>query len=379
MRSRAYAAGLFGALVSALIQPALAAPPGEDAEDIRELKLKDWQPRSMLKVKTTRVDKPAFPVFDVHNHLRRGLESKESVARMLAEMDAAGVRTVVHLDGMWGDELKRALDLLDNAHPGRFCTFARINFTGIDDPDWGERTARQLEESFQAGAKGLKFHKDLGLGVRYKDGRLMRVDDPKLNGVWQVCAKHNKPIVIHTSDPAAFFTPLDRYNERWHELNQHPDWLFADRSRFPTREELREQFTRTIAANPRTTFIGAHVASEAEDLALVSAWLDKYPNLYVDVCARINELGRQPYTARRFLIKYQDRVLFGTDTFPRREAFRIYYRFFETDDEYFDSRESHHLQGFWMIYGVYLPRDVLEKIYWKNAERLVLNLSAAGR
>lgn len=350
-------------------QQAAPAVPAEG--DIRELKLKDWHPQSMLRVKETQLEKAAFPVFDAHNHLRRGLTDKDSVARMLAEMDAAGVRTVVHLDGMWGDELKRILDLLDHAHPERFCTFARVNFDGIDDAHWADREARQLEESFKAGAKGLKLHKDLGLGHRYKDGKLVPVDDPKLDGVWEVCAKYKKAVTIHSSDPIAFFTPLDNKNERWHELNQNPDWLFADRKLYPTCEVLWDQLIHVVEKHAQTTFIGAHIIV-AEDLALVSKWLDKYPNLNVDMCARINELGRQPYTARRFLTKYQDRVVFGTDTFPNRESYRIYWRFFETDDEYFDCQKSHHLQGFWMIYGVYLPKEVLEKIYLKNAERLIL-------
>lgn len=349
--------------------PVAAAAPAEG--DIRELKLKDWKPESKLRVKATRLEKPMVPAFDAHSHLRRGCKDKDTVAAMLAEMDAAGVRTVVHLDGMWGDELKRTIELLEGTHPGRFCTFARVNFEGIDDADWADRTAKQLEESFRAGAKGVKIHKTLGLGHRYKNGKLVPVDDPKLDPAWEVCAQYKKAITIHSTDPVAFFSPLDNKNERWHELNQHPDWLFADKSKYPDWNVPCEQLMHMVEKHPKTTFIGAHVIV-AEDLELVGKWLDKYPNLNVDMCARISELGRQPYTARRFLMKYQDRVLFGTDTFPDREAYRIYYRFFETDDEYFECAASHHLQGFWMIYGVYLPKEVLEKIYYKNADRLIL-------
>jgi predicted TIM-barrel fold metal-dependent hydrolase len=176
--------------------------------------------------------------------------------------------------------------------------------------------------------------------------------------------------MIHTADPAAFFTPLDRFNERWHELNEHPAWLFYG-EKFPPREQLMAQLEHVVARQPRTTFIGAHFGNNVEDLATVGRWLEQYPNFVVDIDARISELGRQPYTARKFFLKYQDRILFGTDTTPRREAFRIYYRFLETDDEYFDCSASHHLQGFWMIYGIYLPREVLEKVYYKNAERIL--------
>lgn len=352
---------------------ASAALAQEAKEDIRQLKLKDWKPKSMLKVKETKVDKPAFPAIDVHNHLGAGKQTltADRVASYLTEMNEAGVRTIVNLDGGWGDRLKETLAALDEAHPDRFLTFAQIDFTGIDDADWGEREARRLEESFKAGAMGLKFHKSLGLSYRYKNKQLMRVDDPKLDAVFEMCAKHQRPVMLHTADPAAFFTPLDSFNERWHELNEHPNWLFFGEP-FPKREELLEQFTNVIEKHPKTTFIGAHFGNNVEDLAMVGQWLDAYPNLYVDIDARISELGRQPYTARKFFLKYQDRIMFGTDTTPRREAFRIYYRFLETDDEYFDCAESHHLQGFWMIYGVFLPMEVLEKIYFKNAEKVLL-------
>ena len=176
--------------------------------------------------------------------------------------------------------------------------------------------------------------------------------------------------MIHVSDPAAFFTPLDRFNERWHELNEHPNWLFFG-DKFPKQEEILAQLHRVIERHPKTTFVNTHFGNNAEDLAAVSEKLDKYPNMMVDFDARISELGRAPYSARRFFVKYQDRILFGTDTTPRRDAFRIYYRFLETDDEYFNCAASHHLQGFWMIYGLYLPDDVLEKIYHKNAERVL--------
>jgi predicted TIM-barrel fold metal-dependent hydrolase len=177
--------------------------------------------------------------------------------------------------------------------------------------------------------------------------------------------------MIHTGDPVAFVTALDGNNERWHELNQHPDWLWYGQD-YPPLMDLLDGFIRAVAKHPKTTFIGAHLDNYAEDLATVGKWLDKYPNLMCSIDARISELGRQPYTARKFLIKYQDRVLFGTDTTPNdRESYRIYYRFLETDDEYFDCQKSHHLQGYWMIYGVFLPKDVLEKIYCKNAERLL--------
>ena len=351
---------------------ARAQPP---TGDIKDLKLKDWEPRSMLVTKVTEVSKPAFPVIDVHNHLGGGAAvlTPQRVRRYLDEMDAAGVRAVVNLDGGWDTRLKETLAALDEAHPGRFLTYALVNFEGIDDPGWSDREAQRLEAGFRAGAKGLKFHKTFGLGHRYKDGRLVPVDDPKLDPIWRLCARYKRPVEIHTADPGAFFTPLDRHNERWHELNEHPDWLFHG-GRFPKRPELHAQRNRVIARHPDTTFICAHMANDAEDLSTLAQWLDTYPNMYVDIDARIAELGRQPYSARRFLIKYQDRVMFGTDTVPSRDAYRMYYRFLETDDEYFDPARGHHRQGFWMIYGIFLPNDVLEKLYFHNAERLLVGL-----
>jgi len=348
---------------------------GKAGEDIRELKLRDWLPKTMIATKTTTVEKPAFPVVDVHNHLGGGaaMLTPDRVNRYLAEMDAASVRTVVNLDGGWDERLKETVAALDKAHPGRFLTYALIDFEGIDSPEWSDREAKRLEASFNAGAKGLKFHKTFGLTFRYKDGRYVPVDDPKLDPIWKVCARFKRPVEIHTGDPGAFFTPLDRYNERWHELNDHPDWLFAD-PKFIPRDELHAQRNRAIARNPETTFICAHFANDGEDLAAVGKWLDAYPNMYVDIDARISELGRQPYSSRRFFLKYQDRILFGTDTTPNRDAYRMYYRFLETDDEYFDPAGGHHRQGFWMIYGVFLPKDVLEKLYFKNAEKLLVGL-----
>ena len=355
----------------ACTQPASA----QDTQDIKELKLRDWHPRSMLITKTTEVPKPAFPVIDVHNHLGGGKAflTTERVKHYVEEMDAAGVQTVVNLDGGWGERLKETLAALDQAHPGRFLTYAQLDFSGIDDPSWSDREAARLAESFESGAKGLKFHKSLGLGVRYRDGRFLPVDDPKLDPIWEVCARFKRPVEIHTGDPGAFFTPLDGNSERWHELNEHPEWLFYGKD-FPKRSDLHKQRINVIARHPKTTFICAHMANDGEDLAEVARWLDAYPNMYVDIDARISELGRQPYTARRFFLKYQDRIMFGTDTSPSRQAYQMYYRFLETDDEYFDPAGGHHRQGFWMIYGVFLPRDVLEKLYHKNAEKLLVGL-----
>ncbi len=340
-------------------------------DDIRDLKLRDWQPRSMMKTKVTRVNTPAFPVIDVHNHLGGGKETltPERVKRYLEAMDEAGVRIVINMDGGWDERLKESLQALDEAYPGRFLTFTLINFADFEAEGWAQRETERLRRSFEAGAKGLKFHKSFGLSYRRADGSLLRIDDPQLDPIWALCAEMNRPVMIHSADPAAFFTPLDQYNERWHELNEHPNWLFFG-DQFPSREELLAQQKAVIARHPKTTFIGAHFGNNAEDLDAVGQWLDELPNFYVDIDARISELGRQPYSCRRFFLKYQDRILFGTDTTPKVDAYRLYYRFLETDDEYFDTAESHHRQGFWMIYGIFLPPEVLEKVYYSNAARI---------
>lgn len=346
--------------------------PGDLNDDIQDLKLRDWHPASMMKTKITRVNLPAYPVIDIHNHLGDGAEklTDQLVARYLRNMNDAGVRTVVNLDGGRNGHLKETIAALDAAHPGRFITFALIDFSGFEKDGWSERETKRLKESFEAGAKGLKFHKSLGLTYRSRIGKLLKINDPRLDPIWALCGEMNKPVMIHTSDPAAFFTPLDEKNERWHELNDHPDWLFYGDA-FPSREELLSQRNDAIERYPKTMFIGAHFGNNPEDLAAVGEWLDKYPNFYVDIDARISELGRQPYTCRKFFLKYQDRIMFGTDTAPKAEAFRLYYRFLETDDEYFDTAESHHRQGFWNIYGIFLPPDVLKKIYYSNAAKLL--------
>ncbi len=195
------------------------------------------------------------------------------------------------------------------------------------------------------------------------------MDDLRFDPIWSKCAELKIPVEIHVGDPAAFFTPLDKDNERYEELQDHPDWLFYPG--YPPLETILTQMVNVIAKHPKTVFIGAHMGNYAENLKWVAEQLDKHPNFYVDIDARISELGRQPYTARKFLIKYQDRVMFGTDTPPNAESYRVYWQFLETADEYFDVSKSHHYQGRWMCYGMFLPDEVLKKIYYGNAARLI--------
>jgi len=339
-------------------------------ESAPDIILRDYQPKSMMVTDEHLLEKPKFPAIDVHNHLGQATGRRtQDPAALIKQMDAAGVVQVVNLDGGWGENLKATIEKFEKAYPGRFLTYARVDWSKLDEADFGRKAAAQLEADVKAGAHGLKVAKNnLGL-AKDSQGNFIAVDDPRAFPIWEKCGVLGIPVEIHVGDPAAFFTPLDRFNERYDELQDHPDWLFYPG--YPPLETILAQLMNVVAKHPKTVFIGAHLGNYAENIGWVAEQLDKYPNFYVDIDARISELGRQPYTARKFLLKYQDRVMFGTDTTPDAEAYRIYWRFLETDDEYFDVAKSHHLQGRWQVYGLYLPDEVLEKIYYKNAVRLI--------
>jgi predicted TIM-barrel fold metal-dependent hydrolase len=342
-----------------------------------EISLADYRPRPALRVPETRVERPAVRAVDAHNHVGRWLTEwvrpdggwmVEDVGALLALMDSLDLDAIVNLDGRWGAELEANLDRYDRAHPGRFLTFCHVDWSELDG------LVASLEASAAAGARGLKVWKDLGLGVRDKAGELLLPDDPRLADVWAAAGELGLPVVIHTADPVAFFTPVDAANERLEELTVHPEWSFHG-PEFPTFERLMEALEAVVAAHPGTTFIGAHVACCAEDLAWVGRMLDAYPNLHLDFSARIAELGRQPRATRRLFLDHPDRVLFGTDVFPpSREAYETYFRFLETADEHFaysPDRENPWPQGRWRISGLDLPRDTLAAIYGGNAARML--------
>lgn len=341
--------------------------PSSRAQEKPALRLVDWKPVSQLVVPQTHILRPRFPVVDIHNHLG----NLDKAAHYLSEMDKVGVVMAVSLDGHSKDHFyKQHLERSKAASESRFLVFFAPEWSRIDEPDFGRNEAKRLEEAVALGARGVKVYKSLGLSVKDKSGKFLAVDDPRLDPIWAKCGELGIPVLMHVSDPKAFFTPLDEHNERYDELGQHPDWSFYGNG-FPTKEALLEQRNRVLKRHPGTVFIGAHMANLPEDLGQVAIWLDTYPNLYVEISARISELGRQPVTCRKFMIRYQDRVLFGTDTAPDAEAYRIYFRFLETADEYIDPAQGHHLQGRWMIYGLDLPDDALEKIYHKNALRIL--------
>ncbi len=348
--------------------------------DLAELRLRDFVPRRAVRAaRTDLAPMPPAPLVDAHQHLGRWMTdgwAAPDVGRLLATMDELGLAAVVNLDGMTGDELEANLDRYDRAHPGRFATFAQLDRSRFGDGDWAALGA-DVADAAVRGAKGLKVWKDLGLHLRDPDGRRVGPDDPRLDPVWDACAAAAIPVTIHTADPAAFFDPLDAWNERVEELLEHPDWWFGDRERFPAFERLLDELEALIARRSDVTFIGAHVLGCAEDLAWVGRILDTYPNAFADVAARIAELGRVPRAARALLVRHADRFVFGTDDVPVAAAtYEIHRRFFETADECFEyADEPVPPQGRWTIDGLDLPADVLAALYGGNARRLIPGLA----
>ena len=358
----------------------------QEAAPKDRLELSDFRPKSMLKARTTKLTRARYPVVDVHTHFGFRLKGDQKKRdEFVATMNRHNIAVCVSLDAELGEAFSDHVDFLWKKHPNRFVIFARVDWIGSgkrDDPktwdchqaNFGRRVVEQIRDAHKKGASGLKFLKQFGLGYRNPDGSLIKIDDRRWDPIWKTCGELGMPILIHTADPAAFFKPIDKTNERWEELSRHPDWSFHDK-KFPSRDELLAARNRVIARHPRTQFICAHLANNPEDLQTVSQWLEKYPNMHVEIASRIAELGRQPYSAREFLIKYRDRVLFGTDGPWPELRLTYYWRFLETFDEYFRySEKEFPPQGFWRIYGVKLPRDVLEKIYFQNAQRLIPGL-----
>lgn len=338
--------------------------------------LSDFHPRPTLVTRASTVERPRFPVIDAHNHLGEfgGRWDQRPARELLDVLDEAGVRAFVDLDGGWGEALlERHLDRFKAAAPERFRIFGGVDWAAWPEhgDGFGEWTARRLRAQKARGAEGLKIWKRFGLSVRDQHGALAAVDDARLDPLWAAAGELRLPVMIHVADPAAFFLPLDANNERWEELHAHPDWQFPSPP-FPAFYSILNGMANVVARHPATTFVGAHVGGCAEDLGWVGALLDRCPNFFIDIGARLGELGRQPYTARRFCLRYADRILFGTDTSPSVAAYRLHYRFLETDDEYFNYDLSDPpSQGRWRIYGLFLPGEALERIYFRNAERVL--------
>jgi len=360
-----------------------ASSPLPDGEAGRDLSVRLFTPRSQLRSSRTVIQAAKFPVVDVHTHFFHKMRhNSDALTDFIEVMDRNNIRICISLDGQLGDQLDSHIDFLYRQYRDRFIIFANVDWQGdgaLDDPaswacmrpEFGRQTAERLEAAVGRGVAGLKVFKQLGLGYRDARGELLKIDDPRWDPIWEACGKLKIPVLIHSGDPAAFFEPVDRFNERWEELSRNPSWGFHGPG-FPSLQELMDARNRVIARHPQTRFIGAHLASSEHDLATAAKWLDDYPNLYLDIASRISELGRQPYTSREFLIRYADRVLFATDGPWPETRLRAYWRFLETNDEAFDySEKTPPPQGLWQIHGVGLPDDVLKKIYYENAAHLI--------
>ena len=338
----------------------------------------------MLVVPETRVERARFPVVDVHVHptgranRSDGVPTGEAMrvsatpAELLPLMERRNLRTLVNLTGGVGTGLAETVRTFQQPHPDRFVIFTEPSYERIVEPGYAAWQADELSRAKGAGAKGVKILKVLGLFLREQvtTGPLVKVDDSRYDPMWEACGALGLPVAIHVSDPTAFFLPIDRFNERYEELHRHPDWSFHGKD-YPSDAELLAARDRVLARHPKTTFIGLHVGHSSENLAAAGAALDRFPNLHVEIAARIGELGRQPRASRKFFDKYQDRILFGTDG-PRDELYPIYFRCLETEDEYFEYGPGPiPTQGRYRIYGLGLSDQILKKVYSENAVRLL--------
>lgn len=361
----------------------------------KPLDLSQYEPKSMLRVRESHVERAKFPLIDFHTHISGSTKSEGGVElspdreyfgtpqELLGVMERKNIRAMVNLTGGYEKGLAEAVEKYDRAHAERFYTFTEPSYSRFKEANYPKLQGQAIEQAHRDGARGLKILKTLGLYLRENitSGTLVKIDDPCFDPMWDACGQLNMPVAIHVSDPIAFFTPTDRFNERYEELNNHPDWSFYGGD-FPSNDELLAARNRVMAKHPKTQFVVLHVGNFAEDLGNVSENLNKYPNMFVDIAARIGELGRQPRTSRKFFEKYQDRILFATDATPHGDDFpqqvfndklyEIYLRFLETDDEYFDYAPAKiPPQGRWKIYGIDLPDQILKKVYYENAARLL--------
>ena len=335
----------------------------------------DYTPRSTLVVPAHTVPRARFPVVDFHGH-PPALTSAEVVNQVGAAMDPLNLQVMIQANGVSGDRLKLALESVRaSRYRDRFVVFTTLDFRGVG-PGSGKKIAAQLEADINAGAVGVgEINKGFGLTARKADGSRLTLDDPELDPVWQTAARLKIPVFIHVADPAEFFEPLDYKNERWLELALFRDRRFQDRKRFPAFEELMGERDRLFAKHPNTIWVLAHLGWHAQDLARLGRMFDRMPNLYSEVGAVLYDLGRQPRNAREFFVKYQDRLLFGKDSFQPDE-YPYFWRVFETEDEYFDYYRDYH--AFWKLYGMGLPDPVLRKLYFGNALKIVPNIPRTG-
>jgi predicted TIM-barrel fold metal-dependent hydrolase len=336
----------------------------------QSLTFEEYEPKSTLIVPEHKTPRAKFPMIDIHSHHTR--LTPEYVDKLIKEMDSINLRVIVNLSGGTGERLKETIAAMKGRYPNRFVVFANVSTNDLNEPGFGARAASRLAEDVKNGAQGLKIFKNFGMDMKYKSGERVKVDDPEWDPIWAKCGELKIPVLIHTAEPSAFFDPIDKYNERWLELKQFPGRARPP-EKYPSFEALMSERNRMLAKHPKTNFILAHLGYHGNDLGRLGKLFDAYPNAYVDIAAVLAEFGRQPYSARDFLIKYQDRVLFGKDIYEPSE-YTYYFRVMETRDDYIEYYRRRH--AFWRLYGLYLPDEVLKKIYYKNSLKLVPGMNA---
>lgn len=333
-----------------------------------DLSFEEYNPKSTLVVPENKIIKAKYPFIDIHSHQYR--MGTQDLSALITDMDQLNMGIMINLSGGSGNRLNQAVKNANDHYPNRFGVFANVSFEGVGNEGWGEAAAKQLEEDVRHGAKGLKIYKSLGLRNKDIHGTRLAIDDPRLNLVWEKCAELGIPVLIHAADPKPFWDDMDGDNERWLELKTKPRRKRSDTNPAPWQQIIDEQHNM-FRNHPNTTFINAHMGWYANDLAKLGMLMNELPNMYVGIAAVIAELGRQPRFAHDFFIKYQDKILFGKDSWVPDE-FPTYFRVLESDDEYFPYHKKYH--AFWPMYGMDLPDEVLKKVYYKNALKIVPGL-----
>lgn len=327
--------------------------------------VEEYEPISTLKVPQHLLTHSKFPFIDVHNH--QWTMPVQNLGKLVTEMDSLNMGVMVNLSGFRGKYLEWSLDNVNNHFPNRFILFLNINFENLDDAGWPNETLKMMEEAVKQGVKGLKVYKGLGLTDKDNNGNRIAIDDPRLDPIWAKCGELGIPVLIHSGEPNSFWNPKDKYNERWLELKQEPS-RYRDPKKVPPFEQIMGEQHHVFRKHPETKFIDAHLGWYGNDLEKLGKLFDEMPNVYTELGAVLAELGRQPKAARAFMIKYQDRVMLGKDTY-KKEEYYTYFRVLETDDEYFDYYRKRHAH--WKMYGLSLPDSVLKKVYFQNALNVI--------
>lgn len=330
-----------------------------------------YDPVSTLVVPEHKLTRAKFPFIDVHNH-QPGMPTQD-LNGLLKDMDNLNMQVMVNLSGQSGESLQKSINNIKGTAAKRFTVFANVNFNGVGTEGWGEKAATQLEQDVKNGANGLKIFKSLGFSVKDNTGKRVAVDDPRLDPIWKKCGELKIPVIIHTADPKPFWDSLDEKNERWLEITTHAGRKRGPDNPVPFDVLIAEQH-RLFRKHPKTTFIAAHFGWYPNNLTKLGGLLDEMKNVVVEFGAVIAELGRQPKAAKAFFTKYQDRILFGKDSWVPAE-YATYFRVLETEDEYFPYHKKYH--AFWRMYGMGLPDDILKKVYYKNAIRIIPNIDAS--